>query len=294
MILNADARYIPLREKTVQCCVTSPPYFGLRDYRDAAQIGREPTWSDYTTSLVYVFREVSRVLKDDGVVWVNLGDSYGPKKNLCGIPWRFALAMQQDGWILRSDIIWHKTSGLPESVTDRPTRNHEYLFMFVKSERYYYNASAIMEPIAESTRKRYQRIVDEGEAYIPGHHKASVGVQTPMELMTRAAGKVLAKGVRNKRTVWSLSPQNYRGAHTAVFPETLPAPCILSSSRPGDVVLDPFSGSGTTGVVAEHYGRRYVGLELNPAYIAESVARIRQGSRRLPKQIEPSLFDTVL
>jgi len=320
MILNADARSIPLQDRSVQCCVTSPPYFGLRDYGNDAQIGLEDTPAAFVANLVAVFREVYRVLKDDGVLWMNLGDSYvasarGNKpgdtskstlnkeaqgyhdeqvarvdktrfglagKNLIGIPWRVALALQDDGWILRSDIIWHKTSCMPESVKDRPTRNHEYLFMFAKRPKYYYDADAIAEPIAEASRKRYTAVVENNETFDPDTHKHGDGVQAPMEVMTRAAAGIIERGIRNKRTVWSISPQNYSGAHFATYPEKLPATCILASSRIGDVVLDPFSGSGTTGVAAEHFGRKYVGVELNPAYATLSVDRIRQGSKKLP------------
>lgn len=318
MILNADARSIPLQDRSVQCCVTSPPYFGLRNYGNDAQIGLEDTPAAFVANLVAVFREVYRVLKDDGVLFMNLGDSYVasargnkpgdiassgltnpdrhdeqsaridktrfglPAKNLIGIPWRVALALQDDGWILRSDIIWHKTSCMPESVKDRPTRNHEYLFMFVKQPKYYYDADAIAEPIAESSRKRYTAVVENKETFDPDTHKHGDGVQASKEVMTRAAAGIIERGIRNKRTVWSISPQNYSGAHFATYPEKLPATCILASSRIGDVVLDPFSGSGTTGVAAEHFGRKYVGVELNPTYATLSVDRIRQGSKKLP------------
>ena len=159
--------------------------------------------------------------------------------------------------------------------------------MLVKQPRYYYDADAIAEPIAESSRKRYTKVVETNEQFDPSRHKQNDGVQAPMEVMTRAAAGIIERGVRNKRTIWSISPQNYSGAHFAAYPEELPATCILASSRRGDVVLDPFSGTGTTGVAALHYARRYVGLDLNPAYIALATERLRQGSKKLA---DPSLF----
>jgi site-specific DNA-methyltransferase (adenine-specific) len=222
--------------------------------------------------MVKVFREVRRVLRDDGTLWLNLGDSYasggrgggvkgergekqrsnkgallGPKrapdgfksKDLVGIPWRVAFALHADGWYLRSDIIWHKPNPMPESVTDRPTKAHEYLFLLAKSERYYYDIAAIREPFADALQSDPS-----------------------------------ANGGRNRRTVWTVTPQPYRGAHFAVMPEALVEPCILAGSRRGNRVLDPFAGSGTVGVVALRHGRRFIGMELNPDYCAMARHRI--------------------
>lgn len=217
-LLHGDAteQVATLDAGSVQTVVTSPPHFGLRDYGEAEQYGAEATVAEYIDRLVDLFREVRRALSDDGTVWLNLGDSYStyrPVKNLFGIPWRVALALQDDGWVLRSDIIWHKPNPMPEAVTDRPTRSHEYVFLLAKSARYFYDAEAI------------------------------------------------------KRTVWTVPTVASAGAHFATFPPALVRPCILAGTRPGDVVLDPFSGSGTTGMVALEQGRKYVGVDLNADYL---------------------------
>lgn len=244
-----------LPDNSVQCMVTSPPYWGLRDYAITDQIGLEPTLPQFLNRLQTVFSEARRVLADDGVLWLNIGDGYtsgnrgwrapdkknparamtirpdtpeGLKpKDLQGIPWRLAFALQDDGWYLRADIIWNKPNAMPESVKDRPTRAHEYLFMFTKSERYYYDHAAVKEPNG-----------------------------------------------RNCRSVWNIHTQGFPGAHFATFPPKLIEPCIRASSRAGDYVLDPFFGSGTTGVVAQQLGRKYVGIELHPEYVALAAARL--------------------
>jgi site-specific DNA-methyltransferase (cytosine-N4-specific) len=254
-----------LETGSVDCIVTSPPYYGLRDYGTDGQIGAEETPDDYIASLVSTFRELRRLLTNDGTLWLNLGDSYargfgggspgkksasnagsyrgrssGKKpaglngKDLMGIPWRVALALQADGWILRSDIVWDKTNAMPESVTDRPTKAHEYVFLFAKSPKYHYDAQAVKEAGAD--------------------------------------GKP-----RNKRTVWSLPTQPFAGAHFATFPPALVEPCILAGCKPGGKVLDPFSGSGTTGMVARNLGRRYVGIDLNVDYLKLSLETRLQG-----------------
>jgi DNA modification methylase len=268
-----------LPEGSVQCCVTSPPYWGLRDYGVAGQIGLEETPAEYVDKLVEVFSEVRRVLCEDGTLWLNLGDSYarnGGKdggrnrellhmegistrmckipdgsylkpKDLVGIPWRVAFALQADSWYLRSDIIWHKPNPMPESVTDRPTKAHEYLFLLSKQERYFYDADAISESLAICVHQN-----------------------------DRVWG---LSGRRNKRSVWTVPTASYEEAHFAIFPPDLIKPCILAGSQPGSTVLDPFAGSGTTGEVALELGRRAVLVELNPEYIRliEQRCSITQG-----------------
>ncbi len=292
MIIRADARHIPLVDGCVQCVVTSPPYWGLRDYGNGEQIGLEPTPDAYVAALVAVFREVGRVLRDDGTVWLNLGDSYatgagrvgecpgGGKqgeawkvrglmtspnrlklpglkpKDLVGIPWRVAFALQADGWYLRSDIIWHKPNPMPESVTDRPTKAHEYLFLLAKSERYYYDADAIREDNSLDMQERSAR----------GHTRGARGKLDASRcdgdtLRGDAAMAITANG-RNKRSVWTIPTMPYAGAHFATMPEALVEPCILAGCPVGGMVFDPFLGSGTVGAVAERLSRRWVGTDL--------------------------------
>ena len=239
-----------LPDKSVQTCITSPPYFGLRDYGHDAQIGLEPTLEKYIEQILKVTQEIWRVLRDDGTFWLNIGDSYssgwrlttpndslrmnavdtirppvmdGVKpKDLIGIPFKLAFALRDAGWYFRSDIVWHKPQVMPESVKDRPTKSHEYIFLFSKGERYKYNSDAIAETAPD--------------------------------------------GVRNRRSVWTMNPQGYEGAHFATFPEKLPRLCILASTDAGDTVIDPFAGSGTTGKVAIELGRRAILCEVNPDY----------------------------
>jgi DNA modification methylase len=272
---------------SVQCIVTSPPYYGLRDYDEAGQIGSEQSLAHYVASLTTLFAELRRVLSDDGVLWLNLGDTYAgranagpaydgnrgkgrpsaipkrkrttsdaPYKSLLGAPWRVAFALMDDGWVLRSEVIWAKPNPMPESVTDRPTRSHEQLFMLTKGPRYFYDAAAVAEPAIEAGR-----IV---AAYPEAAkvHGTGTFIRNKIGLVDRAV-----PAMRNKRDVWEIAPAHFDGAHFAVMPAALARPCILSSSRPGDVVLDPFSGSGTTGEVATQHGRRYVGIDLNSAYL---------------------------
>jgi DNA modification methylase len=279
-----------------QMCVTSPPYFGLRDYGHEGQLGLEDTPEQYVANMVEVFRAVRDVLADDGTLWVNMGDSYnsgttkpsGPSKHadvggwttrsgdaagarrvsdptckvkdLMGIPWMLAFALRADGWYLRQDIIWHKPNPMPESVTDRCTKAHEYLFLLSKSERYFYDHAAIKEAAVKGAA---------GSSFNSG--------KTSEHQLGRSSGKERADSDdRNKRSVWTVPTQPYSGAHFAVFPPALIEPCILAGSRPGDIVLDPFFGSGTTGEVAMKFGRQYIGCELNPAYEPLQKARTRQ------------------
>ena len=289
---------------SVQTCVTSPPYWGLRDYGVDGQIGLEETPDVFLAELVDVFRSVWRVLRDDGTLWVNMGDTYSgagqssnggysdkstlqgftsentkgrrqsqggdrvrlssglKPKDLCGIPWRLAFALQADGWYLRSDIIWSKPNPMPESVTDRPTKAHEYVFLMTKRPRYFYDADAVREQAQYSNPN-------------PGTLGA-VGVTKRNDapiVATCHAVKDSTKG-RNRRTVWTIPTQPYSEAHFATFPEALVVPCVLAGSREGDTVLDPFAGSGTTGKVAVELGREFIGCELNPAYADLAAKRI--------------------
>ena len=274
----------------VQTCVTSPPYFGLRDYGHDGQIGLEETPEQYIAELVEVFRCVRDVLADDGTLWVNIGDTYAANrgaqpaptntrnkvghvsgaevpaglksKDLIGIPWMLAFALRADGWYLRQDIIWHKPNPMPESVTDRCTKAHEYVFLLSKSPRYFYDAEAVKEPVSDWTKKAVKsnwtrKTVNqaEGSAGAGGNRKPG-----------KAYSAGLSADGRNRRSVWTIATRPYKGAHFAVFPPALVEPCILAGSRPGDIVLDPFMGSGTTAAVAIEHGRQFIGCELNPEY----------------------------
>ena len=266
VIFEGDALTVlgRLPSQSVQCLVTSPPYWGLRDYNIPDQIGLEETMPQFINRLVGVFAEAKRVLANDGILWVNIGDGYtsgnrgwrapdkknparamdirpdtpeGLKpKDLHGIPWRLAFALQDDGWYLRADIIWNKPNAMPESVKDRPTRAHEYLFMFTKSEKYFYDRKAVLE-----------------------------------------------ENGRNRRSVWNINTQPFLGAHFATFPAKLVEPCILASTQPGDFVLDPFFGSGTVGVVAHQLNRRYVGIELHPGYVELAANRLQASEETIVK-----------
>jgi DNA modification methylase len=310
MILNANALHIPLASATVQTCVTSPPYYGLRRYLEDddpnkdLEIGLEETPELYVAKLVAVFREVWRVLVDGGTLWLNLGDSYtaggsnrngignddphwggenskriekhtkklaaidkGCKpKDLLGIPWMVAFALRADGWYLRSDIIWHKPNPMPESVTDRPTKSHEYIFLLSKSQKYYYDAVAIAEPAKSEHFGRYKYdFWPEGTKEAGGNGRPNNAANT--------SGKKDVLTTRNKRDVWTVNTYSYAAAHFATFPPKLIEPCILAGSKENDIVLDPFSGSGTTVMVAEKFRRRGIGLDLNWDYIGLSRER---------------------
>ena len=290
---------------TVQTCVTSPPYWGLRDYGVKGQIGLEPTPDAFVAKMVEVFREVRRCLRDDGTLWLNLGDSYaaapagnfGPNmaapadggtyrankpgmkykdvglkpKDLCMIPWRVALALQADGWWLRSVIVWAKKSPMPESVADRPTSSWEPIFLLAKSERYYYDAEAVREPVAGSSVLRLSQNVESQT----GSTRANGGMKSNGNM--KAVGDMES---RNQRNVWHLGPEPYAEAHFATFPTEIPRRCIMAGSKPGDLVLDPFLGSGTTLAVAVQLDRRGVGCELNPEYV--KLAQDRIGKAKNP------------
>lgn len=350
----------------VQCIVTSPPYWGLRDYGVAGQLGQEPTLREFIANMVEVFDLCRELLADDGTLWLNMGDSYagsrgggapselstlagnghrggGPKiksmvasrrrddapiprsdvrveglkpKDLVGQPWRLAFALQDAGWWLRQDIIWHKPNPMPESVRDRCTKAHEYLFLMTRSERYYFDTDAIKEPATYGPEPRgvgfgHGTDAEErgrGRVRVPGNvnaakgqaayeagddrHRTKAGLQAyaqkvresvkrgdfngkTNELTGREAFRAITE-MRNKRSVWTVATQAYAGAHFATFPEALVEPCILAGSRPGDIVFDPFMGSGTVASVAQRLGRRWLGAELNPEYIALQAERTRQ------------------
>jgi DNA modification methylase len=267
LVGDAITRLRELSDGSVKTCVTSPPYWGLRDYGNEGQLGLEPTPQEFVENLCKVFDEVWRVLADNGTLWVNLGDTYADK-SLAGIPWRFAFAMQDRGWYLRQDIIWAKPNPMPESVTDRCTKSHEYIFLMTKKPKYYFDSKAIREESTdlEGSKKRYQ------SAFYTGEKHASGGYLPQKK--THTAGMKTFDGQRNKRSIWTVNTASYKEAHFAVYPPALIQPCVLAGSAEGDTVLDPFSGSGTTGEVALTYGRNYVGVELNPEYAALSEKRI--------------------
>jgi DNA modification methylase len=314
-----------LPDESIHCCVTSPPYWGLRDWGVDGQMGLEPTPEEYVASMVEVFREVKRVLRKDGTLWLNLGDSYiankigglsqkpslitggrdtqlkasyrpdkkadGLKpKDLVGIPWRVAFALQADGWYLRSDIIWGKPNPMPESVTDRPTKAHEYIFLLSVSPRYYYDAAAIREESVyagtntgvgfghgtdKELRKR-KRVTDKQR----GHSRRHAGFNDRWGQMTKEEQASMG---RNKKTVWIVATRPFTEAHFATFPPKLIVPCILAGCPEGGMVLDPFAGAGTTLWVAEQLDRNSIGIELNPEY-CEII-------RRRMARIEPNLFN---
>ncbi len=326
---------VTLSAESVQTCVTSPPYWGLRDYGHEQQLGSERTYVEYVANMRRVFAEVRRVLADDGTLWLNLGDCYATgagkvgehpgggeqgerwrgghegkhrrangvpvghmtqpnrlpqpdlkAKDLVGIPWRVALALQEDGWYLRSDIIWSKPNPMPESVTDRPTKAHEYLFLLSKSERYLYDAAAIAEPAVSADEAKW----DPGTDGLSGADRKTGATTRRFKRRTVRDGIDTNGGgqgtgvmsypldTRNKRTVWTVPSQPFSGAHFATFPPALIEPCILAGSRVGDTVLDPFGGAGTTGLVADRLSRNALLIELNPEYAELARTRIHDDS----------------
>ena len=304
-ILYGDCRdTLKQFDEQARTCITSPPYYGLRNYgNEENQIGQENTPEEFIDQLVNVFKEVRNVLTDDGTLWVNLGDSYynyrpgkgqsypkqsvsktnqdlptqcnkrGNKldglkeKDLIGIPWMFAFAMRSDGWYLRQDIIWHKPNPMPESVKDRCTKSHEYIFLLSKNKKYYYDNEAIKEPVKQDwgTRNRTN-----GK-----YHNSGSGL-SPHSGLTKSYDR------KNKRDVWSITNKPYKGSHFAVFPPDLITPCILAGSEKGDIILDPFMGSGTTAMVAKQLGRDYIGCELNEDYASLQSDRIDSIPSQLP------------
>lgn len=307
-------------DEFVQTVVTSPPYWGLLDYGIAGQIGLESTISEYLEKMVGVFREVRRVLRSDGTLWLNIGDTYNsgppgrrncerwPKqsrndhqpirkrddslklKDLCLIPARLAIALQADGWYLRSDIIWAKPNPMPESVTDRPTKAHEYIFLMSKSERYFYDADSIRTP-GKDPDDDLRRLGKQhaGNKSVPDEKRQGLRVRSPAGWDTKngAHGSVHSQGCEqettyrevrpgaNARTVWWVTTQAFPDAHFATFPEKLIEPCILAGARAGEIVLDPFMGAGTTALVAARLNRKFIGIELNPKYIEIAQRRIK-------------------
>lgn len=347
-----------LPDECVQCVVTSPPYWGLRDYGVAGQLGLEPTPEEWVESMVAIFAEVRRVLRRDGTLWLNVGDCYAndakwggtsggvmakglhgkqdvgyrrrrhtglKPKDLIGLPWMLAFALRSDGWWLRSDIVWHKPNPMPESVRDRPTRSHEYIFLLTRAQRYYYDADAIREPIKDKTlttygspvrskgndglggvkadnwartvkvrrpklpagwdvdpgtHGRFHRDGRERTDKLRGHSRRHAGFNDRWDAMEREQQMALGA---NKRDVWTVGTRPFKGAHFATFPPRLIEPCILAGSRPGDLVLDPFMGAGTTAVVARRHSRHYLGIELNPSYI-------ELAEERIAAEIQPVLW----
>lgn len=294
-----------LPDESVNCIVTSPPYYGLRDYGVDGQIGLEETPEQFIEKLTAVFHEAKRVLRSDGTLWVNMGDSYAGSgkgmnadgsrniqsklqqtnagsfkggltskyqtdqikpKDLIGIPWMLAFSLRADGWYLRQDIIWHKPNVMPESVTDRCTKCHEYIFLLSKSREYYYDAGSIAEPCKEEYESRYKYpLYNEKSNIRPTGHQNTFGMKEWHDK-------------RNKRDVWTVTNNPYKGAHFATYPEDLIVPCILAGCPRGGVVLDPFNGSGTTGVVAVKNERNYIGIELNPAYVEMAEERLYEAT----------------
>jgi DNA modification methylase len=327
LIGDARTRLSELPEQSVQCVITSPPYWGLRDYGTTDQIGLESSPTEYVREMVTVFEEVWRVLADDGVLWLNLGDSYvggkgasgqsdsatqaqraannesinqhyhniGGKgktkptdnrqmmklsnlkpKDLVGIPWRVAFALQDAGWYLRQDIIWHKPNPMPESVTDRCTKSHEYLFLLTKSPKYFFNADAIAELAATKPGVTWQERKAAGAT--AGNLIVGDGIRNGTQRVVHGKGVssnlTRQDGMRNKRSVWTIATRPFKGAHFAVMPEALVEPCVLAGSKEGDTILDPFTGSGTVAVVALGHNRNFIGTELNPEYAAIAEQRI--------------------
>ncbi|MGM3309310.1 DNA-methyltransferase [Anabaena sp. WFMT] len=273
-IINGEAldSLKKLPDSLVQTVITSPPYYGQRDYCSEKQIGTEESPDEYINRLLEIFDEIKRVLKEDGTLWINLGDKY-IDGSLAGLPWKLALALKERGWILRSDIIWYKPNAMPSSVKNRPTTDHEYMFLFAKSAKYYYDADAIREPhvtFSENSKMRGGRNHLGKKGGTPEQGKNSGNSNLHNGRWDQAFHP---KG-RNKRTVWEVPLSKFRDAHFAVFPEQLIEPCILAGSSEGGIVLDPFFGAGTVGLVSMKKGRRFMGIELNEDYCKIASRRI--------------------
>lgn len=277
-IIEGDAyeRLTQFPDDSIDCIVTSPPYYQQRDYSTAVQIGNEPTAELYIARLKEVFAQALRVLKPTGTLWLNLGDKYD-KGELLGLPWRVAFALKDIGWLLRSDIIWHKPNAVPSSVRNRPTTDHEYVFLFAKSLDYFYDIDSIREPHVtfgpDSKMKGGRNHFGKAE----GTPESGKNGGNPNLHKGRWDQAFHPKG-RNRRTVWEIPLSKYRGAHFAVFPEKLVELCILAGCPEGGLVLDPFVGSGTTAVTAQRLGRHHVGIDSNPEYCALAQARLSQPS----------------
>lgn len=262
-----------LPDNSVDCCITSPPYYGLRDYGVSGQIGLEQTPQEYVQKMVNVFSEVKRVLKPNGTLWLNLGDSYGKQKQLIGIPWRVAFALQDSGWYLRQDIIWHKPNPMPESIRDRCTKAHEYIFLLSKSPKYYFDSEAIKEPSKHPNAKASWSCESRKAR---GHQVGGKPVGNEAN-GTKYNGSIK----RNKRSVWTVTPKHFKGAHFATFPPDLIEPCVLAGCPKEGIVLDPFMGSGTTGLVAKKHGRDFIGIELNEEYLKIAEKRIKESMKEI-------------
>jgi len=311
-----------LPPESIDCCITSPPYWGLRDYGMSGQFGLEKTPEEYVAKMVGMFREVKRVLKKEGTCWLNLGDSYmsgggasrhhgytDPKwkearkiehfepqayphktikpKDLVGIPWRVAFALQSDGWYLRQDIIWAKPNPMPESVTDRCTKSHEYIFLLAKSQKYYFDNEAIREKASTEVAERKRLNGQSAEEGKKSGHQRNCGVKMATPFLKGQQAQVRENhdihydkretyGQRNKRSVWTITTKPFKEAHFATFPEDLIVPMVKAGCPQKGIVLDPFIGAGTTGIVARKLGRNYLGIELNPKYVKMAEQRLRQ------------------
>jgi site-specific DNA-methyltransferase (adenine-specific) len=275
-IVNKDCRtaLAEMPAQSVHCCVTSPPYFGLRDYGVDGQIGLEQTPDAYVAEMAAVFREVRRVLRDDGTLWLNLGDSYASDKQRLMIPARVAIALQRDGWWLRDEIVWHKPRTTPAPVKDRTVAAHEMVYLLAKRPTYHFDYLAIEEPAAYAglVRKAGKAFRDMA-ATDPNAARKRPGVDR----------EIVVRDTRRKRSVWSVSPSPYKDAHFATFPPDLIEPCILAGCPIGGTVLDPFFGAGTTGLVAQKHGRNAIGVELNPVYV--EIARRRLGVSKMTTNV---------
>jgi len=327
-IINGNALHIPLADETVQCAITSPPYFGLRDYDTKDQLGNEETIEKFVHNLVMVMRDVRRVLKPDGVLWLNIGDSYAgnktgksigktvkskrnanrwgggdravkglPAKNLMLIPYHLAIALQADGWWVRQDVIWNKPNPMPESVKDRCTKAHEYIFLLSKSMHYYFNSDAIKEPAVYSSDERKKRVKANHKS-TPTKKRKDIRAKVSATSFKRKVKESPPPGQpkqhrqdrddveydehRNKRSVWTIATAPYKEAHFAAFPPKLVVPMILSGSRADDIVLDPFAGTATVGEACIKHQRKFVGIELNPEYIKLARKRTSEVQIALP------------
>ena len=306
-------------DESINCSITSPPYYGLRDYHKKEQIGREKTVEEYLDRLINVFREVRRVLKKDGTCFIVIGDSYAgtsskkeqrdpkyPKgrngqnpsitqkvlgyksKDLMGIPWRLAFALREDGWYLRSDIIWHKENAMPEACKDRPTRSYEHIFLLSKSPRYYYDYDSLAEPMKEVSKKRYVRGRSKENKYLNENSGAKI------QKINEARGYGQYKGdnipqFRNKRDIWTINTTSFRGNHYAAFPPKLAEICTIAGCPKGGIILDPFIGSGTVGLIALLHNRKYIGIELNEEYVNLTKKRIETEVKKLGKEKEDTV-----